>query len=92
MATQVLADDLDLQEQFARIRQMGVNTDKLILENQKLLLERLQVESYTEKAIAEVRKLNSETALMPKSIGFQAMLATAALLGAGAAIAKLFFP
>ena len=29
---------------------------------------------------------------MPRSMIFQAMLATAALLGAGGAIAKLFFP
>jgi hypothetical protein len=71
MATQMDRGELDLQEQLARIRQMGVNTDK---------------------AIAEMQKTRAEVDVMPRALGFQAMLATAALLGAGAAIAKLFFP
>jgi len=41
---------------------------------------------------AETRKINAETEFMPRSMVFQAMLATAALLGAGAAVAKLLFP
>jgi len=41
---------------------------------------------------AEVRKIDLETDYFPRSMIFQAMLATAALLGAGAAIAKLFCP
>ncbi len=45
-----------------------------------------------EKFSAETRKIVAETQALPKSLVFQAMLATAALLGAGAAIAKLFFP
>ena len=44
------------------------------------------------KSQAETRKLTAETQYMPQAMIFQAMLATAALLGAGAAIAKLFFP
>ena len=43
------------------------------------------------KSQAEVRKLTAETQFMPRAMIFQAMLATAALLGAGAALAKLFF-
>ena len=44
------------------------------------------------KTRVEVRKITAEVEFMPRSMIFQAMLATAALLGAGAAIAKLFFP
>ena len=40
----------------------------------------------------EVRKISAETEYMPRAMIFQAMLATAALLGAGAAIAKLLLP
>ena len=35
MATQMDRNELDLQEQLARIRQMGANTDKAIAELQK---------------------------------------------------------
>ena len=92
MATHIPPGDLDFQEQLARIRQIGINTEKLILENQRLQLDRLKVETDTEKALAEIKKTRVEIDLMPRSVIFQAMLATAALLGAGAAIAKLFFP
>ncbi len=44
------------------------------------------------KSQAETRKITAETQYMPRALIFQAMLATAALLGAGAAVAKLFFP
>ena len=40
----------------------------------------------------EVSKISAEADFMPRAMVFQAMLATAVLLGAGAAIAKLFFP
>jgi hypothetical protein len=92
MATQLDPRELDLQEQLARIRQIGMNTDKIILENQKLQLERLKVEADTEKAIAEVRKLNADTKVVSFAAVFQGFIAIAAMLGAGAAIIKLFFP
>ena len=44
------------------------------------------------KTRVEVRKITVEAEFLPRAMIFQAMLATAALLGAGAAIAKLFFP
>ena len=44
------------------------------------------------KLAAEQLKLQAERDVMPRALVVQAMLATAALLGAGAAIAKLFFP
>jgi hypothetical protein len=92
MATHIPPGDLDLQEQLARIRQIGLNTEKIILENQRLQLERLKVEADTEKAIAEVRKLAADTRVVSVATVFQGLIAVAALIGAGAAIAKLFFP
>ena len=53
-------------------------TRKLMAESNKLAAERL--------------KLASERTFMPNALIVQAMIATAALLGAGAAIAKLSFP
>jgi len=46
----------------------------------------------SDKFRAERDKAIKETDLMARNSAFQAMLATAALLGAGAAIAKVFFP
>ena len=43
------------------------------------------------KSQAETRKITAETQFMPRAMIFQAMLATAALIGAGAALAKLFY-
>jgi hypothetical protein len=85
MATQMDRGELDLQEQLARIREMSSNSDKLHLETQKLMAESLKFET-------ERFKAGRESEFMPRNMIFQAMLATAALLGAGAAIAKLFFP
>ena len=78
MATQADRGEIDLQEQLARIREMGANTDKLIAVNQK--------------ALAELSKIKAETEFLPRAMIFQAMIAAAALFGAGAAVAKLFFP
>ncbi len=78
MATQADRGEIDLQEQLARIREMGANTDKAIAELQKTRID-------MQKTQAEVKIIGWTTI-------FQAMLATAALLGAGAAIGKLFFP
>lgn len=63
---------------------------ELDLQEQLIRLRRAIQES--EKFSAETRKIVAETQNMPKALIFQAMLATAGLLGAGAAIAKLFFP
>ncbi len=62
---------------------------RLDLEEQLIRIQRAREES--EKFSAETRKIVAETQNMPKALIFQAMLATAGLLGAGAAIAKLFF-
>ena len=78
MATVPEENELDLREQLARIRRMDV-------ENAKALEEIV-------KTRAEVWKITSEARYLPRTFTFQAMIATAALLGAGAAIAKLLFP
>ena len=64
--------------------------DRLDLEEQIARVSKL-VEDIV-KSQAETQKLNAEVQYMPRVLVFQAMLATAALLGAGAVIAKLFFP
>ncbi len=78
MATQIPPGDLDFQEQIARIRKTQEEVDKFAAE--------------TRKVVADMIKTQAETKIMPWSTIFQAMLATAALLGAGAALAKVFFP
>ena len=72
------APDPSIEELNRQSARIEAETRKLMAEANKLAAERL--------------KFDSERELMPKSMIFQAMLATAALLGAGAAIAKLFFP
>jgi len=71
-------DEMDRVEQMARTSK---NVDEMV-----------KTQADTLKAYAETRKIEVETALLPRSTIFQAMITTAALLGAGAAIAKFFFP
>jgi nicotinic acid mononucleotide adenylyltransferase len=52
---------------------------------------RLMIEE-SEKFSAETRKLVAESKSVSLATVFQGAIAIAALLGAGAAIAKLFFP
>ena len=77
MATQP-RENFDFEEQRVRILRAIEESEKFTAEEKKLR--------------AEEAKLRRDTELMPRAMIFQAMLATAALLGAGAAIAKLFFP
>jgi len=78
MATQMEPKELDLQEQMSRLRRAIAESDKFAAE--------------TRKAIEERRKVEAETKMFPLSLILQAMIATAALLGAGAALAKLLLP
>ena len=71
-------DNFDIEEQRVRILRAIEEAEKFSAE--------------TRKYVAERAKLDLETGFLGRSIAFRAMLATAALLGAGAAIAKLFFP
>ena len=77
MATQQ-RDNFDFEEQRVRILLAIEEAEKFLAEQKKLM--------------AEEARLGRDTEFMPRTMIFQAMLATAALLGAGAAIAKLFFP
>ena len=77
MATQ-LDDPLDLKEQLARIDQMRASTEKAIADIQKTRVD--------------IDKVQIETKLITLATVFQGLIAIAALLGAGAALAKLFFP
>jgi hypothetical protein len=72
------ASEQSIEELNRQSARLEAETRKLMAEANKLAAERL--------------KFDSERELMPRNMIFQAMLATAALLGAGAAIAKLFFP
>ncbi|MBV8238875.1 MAG: hypothetical protein JO221_08910 [Sphingomonas sp.] len=78
MATQMEPKELDLQEQMIRLRRAIAESDKFAAE--------------TRKAMEERRKIEAETKMFPLSLILQAMIATAALLGAGAALAKLLLP
>ena len=70
---------------------MATQTDtELYLQEQIARIRLAQEES--DKFSAETKKLITEANLMPRAMIFQAMIAFAAILGAGAAIAKVFFP
>jgi hypothetical protein len=71
---------------------MATQMDRAELDLQEQLTRIRQMGVNTDKAIAEMQKTRAETDVLPRVLIFQAMLAMAALLGAGAAIAKLFFP
>ena len=77
MATQ-LDDPIDLREQIARIDQMRASTEKALIDIQKTRVD-------VDKVLVDTRVASVATV-------FQGLIAIAALLGAGAAIAKLFFP
>ena len=78
MASQLDPYRLDLEEQLVRIQRAREESEKFSAE--------------TRRIVAEMLKAQAETKILPFTAIFQAMLASAALLGAGAAIAKLFFP
>lgn len=84
MATQIEHQELDLQEQLARIRKTQGEIDKMFD-------ERSRIQTEIDKMYYERSKIQTEIKVIPATMIFQAMLASAALIGAGAAIAKLFF-
>lgn len=85
MAAQVDPKTMNLQEQFAAIQRHMAEIEQRREEIRKMTFE-------SDLHLAETRKLDAETKLFPVSLIFQAMIATGALLGAGAAVAKIFFP
>ncbi len=76
MATQLDPKMLDLEEQLVRIRRNAEKSEKFSAETRKL--------------VAEMTKAQSDLRYQPWFILFQGALATAALMGAGIAFAKLF--
>ena len=77
MATQSPRENLDFEEQRARIWLAFGEIEKVSVETRKLL--------------AEANKVGVDTRTEPYATIFQALIAVAGLLGAGAAIAKVFF-
>ncbi len=67
-----------------------LDTYQLDLEEQLVRIRRQAEES--EKFSAETRKLLAESKAISLATVFQGFIVIAALMGAGAAIAKLFFP
>jgi hypothetical protein len=67
-----------------------LDTYQLDLEEQLVRIRRQAEES--EKFSAETRKLLAESKAISLATVFQGFIAIAALMGAGVAIAKLFFP
>ena len=63
---------------------------RLDIEEQIVRISKLVEDVVTSQA--ETRKIMTETQYLPRTMIFQAMLATPALIGAGAALPKLFFP
>lgn len=78
MASQLDPYRLDLEEQLVRIQRAREESEKFSAE--------------TRRIVADMLKAQAETKILTWTTIFQAMLASAALLGAGAAIAKLYFP
>jgi hypothetical protein len=76
MATH-LEDPIDLREQIARIDQMRASTEKALIDIQKTRVD-------IDKVLADTRVVSFATI-------FQGLIAVAALIGAGAVIAKLLF-
>jgi hypothetical protein len=72
------APDPSIEELNRQSARIEAETRKLMAESNKLAAERL--------------KLLTEHEIMPRAMILQAMIAFAAILGAGAAIAKIFFP
>ena len=66
------------------ITELNRQSERLEAETRKLLAE-------AQKLAAEQLKFQAERELMPRALILQAMIAFAAVLGAGAALAKVFF-
>lgn len=85
MATAPQHDTLNIEEQLARIAKMRRDDEKARAD-----IEQMSVEN--QKTRAEIEKLFQDIKLATPQMFFQGGFATAALIGATAAIAKIFFP
>ena len=78
MATAPQHDTLNIEEQLARLAKMRRDDEKTSADIQK--------------TSAEIQKLIQDVKLATPQMFFQGAFATAALIGATATIAKVFFP
>lgn len=92
MATQADPKELDLRKQLADIDQALAQAARHRAEIEMSRAQRDKMQADIDMARAQRDKMQAEVKILPAATIFQAMIATAALLGAGAAIAKLFFP
>ena len=92
MATQIDPKELDMQEQLARIRKTQAEIDTMFDERSKLQSDIQRIIAETDQRHAEREKIIGETKYIGPAIILQAMIATGALLAAGATVAKVFFP
>lgn len=71
---------------------MATQADPKELNVQEQLVRIREMVAESDRRQAEAEQRREETRLANRNSIFQAMIATGALLGAGAAIAKVFFP
>ena len=83
MATIPERENLDFEEQRVRILRAIEEVEKFAAESRKLNAEQFKLAS-------ERAKLDAETRFSPWLLVVQCTLAAAAIMGAGAALAKLF--
>lgn len=85
MANTSAPTNLDIAEQVARVLRSNEETQKFVAEQKKLMAEQAKLQ-------AEAAKLDRDRALAPWQIAAGTAAASAALFGAGIALAKLFLP
>jgi hypothetical protein len=85
MATKAQTEQLNIEEQLARIAKMRRDDEKASVDIQKTGVD-------IQKVSVEIQKLTQDIKLATPQMFFQGAVATAALIGATAAIAKVFFP
>ena len=71
---------------------MATHPERENLNFEELRVRIVRAIEEVEKISAETRKIVSETRVLPLSTVFQGFIAFAAVLDAGAALAKIFFP
>lgn len=88
-----VAGNIDLEEQLARIRRYGEETQKFMEDSRKLAEESRKLHAEERKLYAEERKLGSDRQLAGWQLVITGMTAGAALIGAtvGATIAMIKF-
>ena len=83
MASLPHLEAIDYEEQLARLRKINTENERMLIEMQKMSQETLKLIQDTQKSSLDVKFATPQ-------VIFQGLLAIAAMLGAGAALAKLF--